>query len=128
MSIALKIFISSPGDVDDERRRAKQVIRRLHNEFARFMDVQAILWEEQPQRATEHFQEQIVLPSQTDIVVCILWSRLGTRLPPDKFRHEDGTPYRSAPSLNLRTRRGPIGTRVRRICWCTARPLSQRWH
>ena len=32
-------------------------------------------------RATQHPQEQIPLPSECDIVVCLLWSRLGTRLP-----------------------------------------------
>ena len=70
-------------------------MERLRRDFARYMELQPILWEHEPQRATAHFQEQIVLPSQTDIVVCILWSRLGTRLPPDKYRRKDGTPYLS---------------------------------
>jgi WD40 repeat protein len=45
--------------------------------------VEPYLWEHEPVRATESFQPQLTHPSQTDIVVCILWSRLGTRLPPD---------------------------------------------
>ncbi len=93
--INLSIFISSPGDVDEERRRAARVIKRLQGEFVRFVKLTPILWEQSPKRATEHFQEQIILPSQTDIAVCILWSRLGTRLPSDKFRRPDGTPYLS---------------------------------
>ncbi|OQZ00596.1 MAG: hypothetical protein B6D35_06010 [Candidatus Brocadia sp. UTAMX2] len=93
--INLNIFISSPGDVDEERRRATRVVKRLQGEFVRFVKLTPILWEHSPKRATEHFQEQIILPSQTDVVVCILWSRLGTRLPSDKFRRPDGTPYLS---------------------------------
>ncbi|SMF95608.1 hypothetical protein SAMN02949497_2973 [Methylomagnum ishizawai] len=90
------IFISSPGDVDDERRRAEQVIHTLQHEFDGYVRLEPIFWEHRPQSAQQHFQEQIgKLPSQTDLVVCLLWSRLGTRLPEDKFRREDGTSYRS---------------------------------
>lgn len=90
------IFISSPSDVDDERRRAEQVIRKLQTEFDRYIRLEPIFWEHQPQSAQQHFQEQIKkLPSATDLLVCILWSRLGTRLPQDKFQRLDGTAYRS---------------------------------
>src|SRR5437773_3503924 len=90
----LKVFISSPGDVGQERLLAARVLERLHGEFAAFVELQPILWEHEPLRATGHFQEQILPPSQTDIVVCILWSRLGTRLP-EQFRREDGSLYSS---------------------------------
>ncbi|NOS90084.1 MAG: AAA family ATPase, partial [Methylococcaceae bacterium] len=90
------LFVSSPGDVDDERRRAEQVIRKLQTEFDRYIRLEPIFWEHQPQSSQQHFQEQIKkLPSATDLVVCILWSRLGTRLPPDKFQRPDGTHYNS---------------------------------
>ncbi|BBL75023.1 ATP-binding protein [Methylomagnum ishizawai] len=90
------IFISSPGDVEDERRRAERVIRKLQTEFDRYVLLEPIFWEHQPQSAHQHFQDQIKkLPSATDLVVCVLWSRLGTRLPEDKFQRSDGTPYRS---------------------------------
>ena len=41
---------------------------------------------------------QIVKPSESDVVICILWSRLGTRLPAqftraDGSRYESGTEY-----------------------------------
>src|ERR1700761_1515570 len=77
----LRIFISSPGDVDEERRRAAIVIQRIRREFSRFFDVSAILWEYDPMLSSGHFQDVIEKPSNTDIVVLILWSRLGTPLP-----------------------------------------------
>ena len=85
----LRIFISSPGDVGEERVIAERVIERLAGEFGQFLEIDPVLWEHEPLRATSHFQEQIVLPSKTDVVVCILWSRLGTRLP-EGFTREDG--------------------------------------
>ena len=90
----LRVFLSSPGDVGEERVIAGRVIERLAGEFGQFLDLDPVLWEHEPLRATGHFQEQIVLPSKTDVVVCILWSRLGTRLP-EGFTREDGTTYHS---------------------------------
>ena len=90
----LRIFISSPGDVGEERVIAGRVIARLAGEFGQFLTLEPILWEHEPLRATAHFADEIVLPSKTDIVVCILWSRLGTRLP-EGFKRDDGTPYAS---------------------------------
>ena len=94
MARKLRIFISSPGDVGQERLIATRVIERLQGEFAGYADLEPILWEHEPLRATAHFQEQIIPPSETDIVVCILWSRLGTRLP-GQFQREDGSFYAS---------------------------------
>ncbi|HTZ37152.1 MAG TPA: hypothetical protein VMB84_14065, partial [Stellaceae bacterium] len=85
----LRIFISSPGDVADERRRAAIVINRLAHEFARFFDLTAVLWEYEPMLASGNFQDAIVRPSEADIVVMILWSRLGTPLP-DPYQGIDG--------------------------------------
>ena len=90
----VRCFVSSPGDVGEERLIAERVIQRLKREFFRRIKLTPILWEHEPLRATAHFQSQIVPPSQTDIVICILWSRLGTRLP-GEFRRPDGTPYES---------------------------------
>jgi hypothetical protein len=90
MAQPLSIFISSPGDVNDERRRAALVISRLKREFARFFDLTAVLWEYEPMLASGHFQDILVPPSHTDIVVVILWSRLGSPLPEDRYRGLDG--------------------------------------
>lgn len=91
---SIRIFISSPGDVADERRRAALVIRRLKRDFARFFDIVPVLWEYEPMLARGTFQDVIVEPASTDIVVLILWSRLGTPLPPQgalrEYRGLDG--------------------------------------
>jgi hypothetical protein len=81
MPTPLQIFISSPGDVIPERRRARLVIEKLTKIYARFFSIKAIQWEIEPMMASGHFQDQITPPGETDIVVLIVWSRLGTALP-----------------------------------------------
>ncbi len=94
MTPTLSIFVSSPGDVAQERALTEGVLRRLQGEFGRRVKLKPIFWEHEPLLATDSFQDQIVRPSETDIVVSILWSRLGTRLP-SRFQRADGTPYAS---------------------------------
>jgi len=77
----IRVFISSPGDVVEERRRAALVLGRLKRDFARFFDISPVLWEYEPMLAAGTFQDVIIEPASTDIVVLILWSRLGTPLP-----------------------------------------------
>ncbi len=94
----LRIFISSPGDVFEERAIAQRVIDRLQSEYIGRLVLEPVLWEHEPLVATGNFQEQIVRPSETDVVVAILWSRLGTRLPKgftraDGSRYDSGTEY-----------------------------------
>ncbi len=81
MARTLRIFISSPGDVLPERRRAKLVIEKLAKSYVRYFTIDPILWEVEPMLASGHFQDQIIPPSEADIVVLIVWSRLGTDLP-----------------------------------------------
>jgi len=61
------------------------MVRHLHQQFAPHVDLQAVMWEREPLLASHHFQELITPPHDTDIVVVILWSRLGTTLPRDKY-------------------------------------------
>src|ERR1700691_4157384 len=85
----IRIFISSPADVRPERLKAEQLVRRLDREFAYHFHVEAVLWEREPLVASRHFQdpENIPQPRGTDIVVVILWSRLGVPLPEEeRFR------------------------------------------
>lgn len=89
-----RIFISSPGDVFEERAIAQRVIERLQTEYVGRVVLKPVLWEHEPLVATGSFQEQIVRPSETDVVVSILWSRLGTRLPKG-FARTDGSRFDS---------------------------------
>ena len=90
----LRIFISSPGDVQKERQVARSIIGRLVAEFADIVALDPYFWEYEPMRVTADFQTQIAPPSDFDIVVCILWSRLGTPLQaPDGRRYQSGTEY-----------------------------------
>ena len=91
---ALRVFISSPGDVAEERVVVGQVLRRLQSEFEDRGAVEPVDWEHEPLLATASFQEQIPLPSQCDVVVSILWTRLGTRLPA-RIHRPDGSCYAS---------------------------------
>jgi WD40 repeat protein len=77
----LKIFVSSPGDVEDERLRADLIIDKLSLDYNRFFVIESYRWEHEAMLASKHFQDAIELPSAFDIVVLILWSRLGTPLP-----------------------------------------------
>jgi WD40 repeat protein len=77
----LRIFISSPGDVPDERLRADLVIDKLAQDYSRFFTIDGYRWEHEPMLASGHFQDAVEPPSKFDIVVMILWSRLGTPLP-----------------------------------------------
>ena len=83
----IRIFISSPADVRPERLKAEQIIARLNREFAYHFRVEAVLWEREPLVAARHFQDpkNIPQPRGMDIVVVILWSRLGVLLPADQF-------------------------------------------
>jgi len=81
----LRVFISSPSDVRPERLIAERVVRRLGREFAYHLRVEPVMWEREPLVASHQFQEKITPPRETDIVVVILWSRLGLSLPVDKF-------------------------------------------
>ncbi len=87
--LSLRVFISSPGDVAEERALAARVFRRLGTEFADAVALDVVLWEHEPLFAHAGFQEQIPLPSECDLVVSILWARLGTRLPAN-FAPEPG--------------------------------------
>lgn len=86
----LRIFISSPSDVRAERVHAYDVVQRLQTKFRAFIKIEPILWEHEPMRATASFQAQIPKPSESDVVVCVLWAKIGTRLPKE-YKRPDGS-------------------------------------
>jgi tetratricopeptide (TPR) repeat protein len=93
----LRIFISSPGDVVEERDRAKSVVEELRRRYIGRLDLHAVLWEELALTAEMSFQQGIdlVLSERgVDIAVFILWSRLGSPLGAC-VRKPDGAEYRS---------------------------------
>ena len=81
MRKTLRIFISSPGDVQEERLRAHLVVQKLARDYQRFFKIEPYLWEYEPMLASGHFQDAIDPPSQSDIMVLVVYSRLGTPLP-----------------------------------------------
>jgi tetratricopeptide (TPR) repeat protein len=97
----LKIFLSSPGDVAEERALAEFVFRRIANEVADAVRLSFVIWEHEPLFAHTGFQHQIERPSQCDLVVSILWSRLGSRLPAD-FAPAAGEPAPTGTEFEIR--------------------------
>ncbi|HVA51057.1 MAG TPA: DUF2610 domain-containing protein [Pirellulales bacterium] len=90
----LKVFIASPGDVKLERETAGKVLQNLANAYSGVCQIESVMWEDYPMAATDTFQAQIPRPSQFDIFVCVLWSRLGTVLH-ESHRRADGSRYES---------------------------------
>jgi WD40 repeat protein len=77
----LRIFVSSPSDVPAERLRAALIVDKLSQDYSRFFSIESYRWEHEAMLASAHFQDAIDPPGDFDIVVLILWSRLGTPLP-----------------------------------------------
>ncbi|WP_205525471.1 NACHT domain-containing protein [Pyxidicoccus trucidator] len=100
----LRVFLSSPGDVTDERRMAREVVDRLQKEplLRGRVTLELVAWDdpnaptpmeagETPQRTVNRYSPR---PSECDLTLVILWSRLGTPLPEQDAR-PDGTRYAS---------------------------------
>jgi WD40 repeat protein/Tfp pilus assembly protein PilF len=96
----LRIFISSPGDVAGERQVAGKVIERLQGKYWSFVRLDDIFWEQKVIRSTAHYQDELVNPGECEMVIGILWSRLGS-LMPDKFRKASGARYDSGTEWEL---------------------------
>jgi hypothetical protein len=102
--IEFRVFVSSPGDVRDERWIAERVLDRLAHKWGRRVRVTPVFWEHEPLAADATYQAQITPPEECDAVVVILWSRLGSLLPagitrPDGSRYDSGTEYELERSL-----------------------------
>ncbi len=97
----ISLFVSSPGDVAHERRVARETIARLNAEFADRIVLDAYFWEYERFDFSKSFQEQIPNTATFDVVLCLLWSRLGSRLGP---RNGFPTAHRRtrAPSMKSR--------------------------
>ena len=100
----IRIFISSPGDVEEERERAKEVVESLRRRYSGRFYLKPVRWEELPLQADTTFQRGIdlVLSKEhgIDIAVFILWSRLGS-LQGGGLRRADGRECRSGTEREL---------------------------
>ncbi len=94
----IRIFISSPKDVVEERQKTREVINRLARTYSDQCSITPVFWEDLPLSAANSFQEGIdtVISDKDgiDIAVFILWSRLGSPPGPEILRR-DGGKYRS---------------------------------
>ena len=99
----VRIFLSSPGDVAEERDHARDLIKNVLP-FIPFVRDRAtfdvISWDD-PHASpglSAHLAPQIAVnkrlrrPSECDIVVVILWGRMGTPLT-NELKGDDGTTY-----------------------------------
>lgn len=91
----VRIFFSSPGDVTMERETAKRIVDRLQSEIGGVASLQPYFWEHEVMVATKDYQENIPHMDDFDIVVCILWSRLGTPLDPARHPKPGGGGFKS---------------------------------
>ena len=99
----IKIFISSPGDVSAERDIAERVINKVGKEFQARWRLQAIRWDKDSEGVVldarippqEAVNRKLPRPCECDIVLVVLWSRMGTPLDASYTKKGDGSAYLS---------------------------------
>ena len=99
----IKVFISSPSDVEHERSRAERVIERLNGQYSGIIQLVCVRWEQKFYEARASFQAQIPEAANCDLVIGILWSRLGSELPPELPPMPSGEPYPSGTAYEVLT-------------------------
>ncbi|MBV9106505.1 MAG: WD40 repeat domain-containing protein, partial [Verrucomicrobia bacterium] len=128
MMKTIRVFVSSPGDVRTERTIADRLIRMTAEELGIPVSVQysnllrdqqfsqspdssvepeftdlilcPYFWEYQRFSPELGYQDQMPNTAQFDLVICILWSRLGTKLHP-RFQMPDGSEPRSGTDFEI---------------------------
>ena len=101
----VRIFLSSPGDVAEERSLARHLIDSVLPKLPHLRErvkLEPVAWDDPaariPMLATETPQASVNAarprPATCDIVIVILWSRMGTPLP-DSVRKPNGESYLS---------------------------------
>lgn len=98
----LRVFLSSPGDLSDERRLARQAMEALsRSELLRGrICFEVVAWDDEhastPMDASEALQTSVNRytgrPAECDLTLVILWGRIDTRLP-EGLTRTDGTPF-----------------------------------
>ena len=101
-----KIFLSSPGDVQEERDIVRELVKEVlpYSPFVRGRATFDVVSWDDPHAAPgldahltpqEAINKKLSKPSECDIVVVILWSRMGTPLPCEIIKRADGSAYQS---------------------------------
>ncbi|MCE4540759.1 hypothetical protein LXT12_26370 [Pelomonas sp. P7] len=107
--VVLRVFVSSPSDVEPERARVAVVAERLNGEFAGRARVDVQRWNDKFYVAGASFQQGIMKAMDglagTDMVVCVVWKRVGTELDPLAWSRDDGAPYESGTVLEYEAAR-----------------------
>jgi hypothetical protein len=118
----VRIFLSSPGDVANERKIARELIEDelQKRPSCRHLKLEVIAWDDRaariPMLANETPQESVnnarPRPSTCDIVIVILWARMDTPLPetirkPDGERYLSGTEWEYLDAINSPCERKP---------------------
>ena len=142
----VRIFLSSPGDVGEERKIARELIERdlAKHPAYRSLKLEVIAWDDPdariPMLANETPQQSVnnarPRPSTCDIVIVILWARMGTPLPetirkPDGERYLSGTEWEYLDAVNSTRSRSPSrcstgGWRSPRSIWTTT-TTTRNW-
>ncbi|UHD18750.1 nSTAND1 domain-containing NTPase [Thiocapsa bogorovii] len=102
----VRIFVSSPSDLEHERALVKDVIEVLAQEYLPYFSLQAILWEEEALTAAQSFQAGLLRPSECEIVLVMLWTRLGTPLADDPYEGMTGTEWEFVDAVQASARTG----------------------
>lgn len=99
----IRVFLSSPGDVEAERDVAERVVARVAASWSAHVDLVAERWERKYFDASTGFQEAIEAMGAFDIVLAILWKRIGTPLRLDMYQRADGSAYESGTTFEIET-------------------------
>ncbi len=107
--IFFKIFLSSPGDVPQERDDAQDVIDEINasGEFAHHFILKLYRWDDKsvvlpmpvtaiPQKSVDIY---MLRPSACDLTVVLFWSRMGSPLVMDAREYLSGTHYEYSEAL-----------------------------
>ncbi len=102
----IRIFVSSPSDLDHERALTRNIIEALAQEYLPYFKVQAVLWEQEALTAAQSFQAGLIRPSDCEIVLVMLWARLGTPLANDPYGGLTGTEWEFVDAVEASARTG----------------------
>ncbi|MCK6454764.1 MAG: hypothetical protein L6R19_28555 [Alphaproteobacteria bacterium] len=97
----MRVFVSSPTDVMPERAVVERAVARVADVWKSNIRLEAVRWERKHYDAARSFQEAIGEMAAFDIVLGILWKRVGSPLPPDLYRRPDGSAYESGTAFEL---------------------------